>query len=291
MIKERHTKYKTLDVTPLAGAMGGEIIGVDLSRPVKREVFRDIHRAWLDHSMIFFRNQDLSPAGLVRFARKWGAIHTHPFMPTMKGHPEILELIKNPSDKRNFGNLWHTDQSFVAKPAKATILHALETPLVGGDTMYSNMYLAYDALSCGLKKLLANIKVENTGNRNRRRGGQDKRDRYKGHSHVKPVSPPPEIDTISHHPIIRTHPETGRKGLYISSHTQGFADFDFEESLPMIEFLLEHIRRPEFTARLRWQPGTVAVWDNRCVMHYALNDYPGQRRCMRRITIKGDKPR
>ena len=158
-------------------------------------------------------------------------------------------------------------------------------------TQCINMYLAHDALSAGLRSILSNIKVENTGNRNKRRGGQDKRDRYKGHSHVKPVNPPPEIDTISHHPIIRTHPETGRKSLYISSHTQGFADFDFEESLPIINYLLEHIRRPEFTARLRWQPGTIAVWDNRCVMHYAINDYKGHRRCMRRITIKGDKPR
>ena len=291
MLEKRRTQYDTLEAVPFGGALGAEIKGFDLSKPMKKEVFADVHQAWLDHQVITFRDQDLTPEQQIRFARKWGAIHRHPFMPTMEGYPEILEIIKNPQDERNFGNLWHTDQSFVAKPAKATILYAVETPPYGGDTQWSNMYLAYEALSPGMKELLADLKVENTGNKNKTRGGVDKRDRYKGHSALKPVDPPPDLDTINFHPLIRTHPETGRKSLYISSHTQGIKDFEFEEALPLILYLRKYIERPEFTARFRWEPGSLAMWDNRCVMHYAMNDYHGFRRYMRRITIKGDKPR
>jgi taurine dioxygenase len=291
MLEKRRVHYDTLEARPLAGALGAEIVGVDLAKPIKKEVLADIHRAWLDHQMIYFRDQDLTPELQVRFAKKWGGIHVHPFMPTMPGHPEILELLKTPKDQKNFGNLWHTDQSFMPKPAKATILYAVEVPPYGGDTLYSNMYAAYDALSPGMKELLADIQVENTGTGNKTRGGQLKKDRYKGHSTVKPVDPPKGLKTINFHPLIRTHPETGRKSLFISSHTQGFKDFSLEDALPLINYLRDYIQRAEFTCRLHWEPGTLAMWDNRCVMHYAMNDYPAHRRYMRRITIKGDKPR
>ena len=291
MLEKRRINYDTLEAVPFGGALGAEIRGVDLTKPITKEIFADIHQAWLDHQVICFRNQDITPEQHIRFAKKVGGIHIHPFMTPMKDYPEILEVIKLENDDRNFGNLWHTDQSFMPSPAKGTMLFARDVPPYGGDTQYSNMYLAYEALSSGMKELIADLKVENTGNKNKTRGGQDKMDRYKGHSSLKPREAPKGLKTTNFHPLVRTHPETGRKSLYISSHTQGFKDFAFEEALPLINFLRKHIQKPEFTCRLRWEKGTLALWDNRCVMHYAFNDYHGFRRVMHRITIKGDKPR
>ena len=291
LLEKRRLDYDTLEAVPFSGALGAEIQGVDLSKPITKKIFANIKQAWLDHQVICFRDQNITPEQQISFAKKIGGIHQHPFMVPMKDHPEILEVIKLENDAQNFGNLWHTDQSFMPNPAKATMLYAKEVPPYGGDTQWSNMYLAYESLSPGMKDLIADLKVENTGNKNKTRGGQAKKDRYKGHSSLKPKEPPKSLKTTNFHPLVRTHPETGRKSLYISSHTQGIKDFAFEEALPLINFLRKHIQKPEFTARFRWGKGSLALWDNRCVMHYAMNDYHGFRRIMHRITIKGDRPR
>ena len=280
--------FETITVTPIAGALGAEIGGVDLSQPLDDRVFGEIQRAWLENNVVFFRDQDMTPQQYLAFAKRWGDIHLHPYMKGLDDMPEIFEIIKKEGDTLNFGNRWHSDQMFCPEPAKATMLYAKETPDYGGDTMFSNLYLAYENLSDGMKAMLAKLKTFNSGDA--KYGGKSRAERYaQGGSMADKVRPPNE-DIDSEHPLIRTHPETGRKALYIGSHTRRFADMTEEESEPLRKFLMAQARRPEFTCRFDWKPGSLAIWDNRCCQHYAVNDYHGQRRRMHRITIKGDTP-
>jgi taurine dioxygenase len=287
--------YRRIAVKPIAGALGAEITGVDLSA-LDDEIFQEIHAAWLDHLVVFFRGQSITPEQQIAFAKRFGDIHHHPFMKSMEEHPEILEIIKEEGDTRAFGEVWHTDQMFNPKPAKATILYAKETPDAGGDTMFANMYLAYDTLSDAMKALLATVKTWNVGDR--KKLAQDgaiaigpRAGRYSGNEKMAAkVRDPGDLETECAHPLIRTHPETGRKALYLSNHTQTFDGFDLAEARPILDFLRTHAVQPEFTCRFRWEVDSLAIWDNRCTQHRALNDYPGKRRRMHRITIAGDAP-
>ena len=282
--------YEHLDVRPVAGSIGAEIHGVNLAELDDR-TFAEIHAAWLEHQVVFFRDQDISPEQQIALAHRFGDIHLHPFMRGMDDHPEILEIVKAPSDPRTFGSVWHTDQMFNPKPAKATMLYAKETPAAGGDTMFANMYAAYEHLSPGMQALVAGLKTFNVGDRFKHNGGKSRAERYgQGSNMGAKVRDPGNVVTESTHPLVRTHPETGKKALYIGSHTQGLHGFDEAEAEPLVEFLREHATRPEFTCRFRWQVGSMAIWDNRCVQHCALSDYPNERRRMHRITIAGDEP-
>jgi len=282
--------YRLIEVNPVAGAMGAEIAGVDLAQPLRDEVFREIYQAFLEHQVIFFHDQTFGSDAYLAFARRWGGIHLHPFMKGMDGHPEILELIKSEKDTRAFGNAWHSDQMFSPIPAKATMLYAQETPDAGGDTLYASLYKAYDALSDGMKAMLGGLRTFNAGDRMKVLGGKSRRERYAGVlNETMQVVDPGDVQTDSFHPLIRTHPETGRKALFIGAHTQHFEAMTFEESAPLMDMLMRHIRRPEFTCRFRWRPGSIAIWDNRCCQHYAVNDYDGKRRRMHRITIAGEE--
>lgn len=282
--------YKHIEVKPIAGACGAEIFGVDLAKPIKRDVFAEMYKAWLKHQVVFFRDQKITPEQQIKFAKKWGGIHIHPFVKGMAKYPEILEVKKTETDTYTFGNRWHTDQMFSPTPAKATMLYAKETPPFGGDTQFANMYLAYEALSPGMKKMFKSIKTFNVGDGNKRRAAYSTRDdRYKGAS-AQPKKPPKGLKTKSEHPLVRTHPETKKKGLYIGVHTQQLVGFETPESEFLINMIREHCTKPEFIARFGWEKGSMAIWDNRCLQHYAISDYPGQRRRMHRITIKGDKP-
>jgi len=282
--------YRFIEVSPVAGAMGAEIGGVDLADSPDDEVFREIYQALLEYQAIFFREQELTPEQYLAFAKRWGGIHLHPFMKGMDDHPEILELIKTEKDTRAFGNAWHSDQMFSPIPAKATMLYAHETPDAGGDTLYASLYSAYDALSDGMKAMLGNLRAFNAGDKMKVNGGQSRRERYAGVlNETMKVVDPVDVQTESLHPVIRTHPETGRKALYIGAHTQHLADMTDEESAPLMDMLMRHIRKPEFTCRFRWRPGSLAIWDNRCCQHYAINDYAGKRRRMHRITIAGEE--
>ena len=285
--------YRKIEVKPIAGALGAEIGGVDL-RCVEEATFSEIKAAWLEHLVVFFRNQTLTPDEQIAFAKRFGAIHYHPFMKGMQEHPEILEIIKEEGDTKAFGETWHTDQMFNPKPAKATILYAKETPAVGGDTMFANMYLAYDRLSQPMKAAIAQVETWNVGDRGKHAGdgrGAPREGRYAGNAKMAAkVRDPGEVATQSAHPLVRTHPETGRKALYIGGHTQTLRGFAAAEARPIVEFLKAHSVEPQFTCRFRWDVGALAIWDNRCTQHRALNDYPGQRRRMHRITIAGDIP-
>ncbi len=286
--------YRRIDVKPVAGALGAEIGGVDLGA-LDDETFQEIEAAWLEHLVVFFRRQAITPEQQIAFAKRFGDIHYHPYMNGMDAHPEILEILKEEGDTKAFGEVWHTDQMFNPKPAKATILYAKETPDAGGDTMFANLYLAYDTLSDPMKEMLEGVKTWNVGDRrtlNQNDGVTTTRsDRYAGNKNMAAkLRDPGDLQTETAHPLVRTHPETGRKALYISNHTQTLDGFKRAEARPILDFLMAHAVHPEHTCRFRWEVGSLAIWDNRCTQHRALNDYHGKRRRMHRITIAGDAP-
>ena len=280
--------YETIAVERIAGALGAEISNVDLSRPLSDDVFGEIYTAFVEHQVIFFRDQDLTPEQYLAFARRWGGIHLHPYMQGLDDHPEILELIKAETDTYAFGNTWHSDQMFAPKPAKITMLYALEVPEAGGDTIFASLYHAYDSLSDGMKAMVGRLRGFNCGDKRNSQDGRSRAERYKGASGMK-MRDPGDIQTDSVHPLVRTHVDTGRRALYMGNHTKALDGFTPAESRVLLDQLQEHIKRPEFTCRFRWRPGSLALWDNRCCQHYAVNDYAGQRRRMHRITIMGEE--
>lgn len=286
----RNSEYRHLEVMPLSGAAGAEIGGVDLSEDLPADVLAEVRAALLAHQVIFFRNQRLTDDRLLAFARRWGEIHLHPFMEGMPDHPEILEIIKRPTDKKNFGGAWHTDQMFAPRPAMGTILYALQVPSAGGDTMFTNQYLAYEALSPGMRAMLDRLRSVCIGDRSKRKGGPSRKDIYPTTMASMRGKDPGDVQTDSIHPLVRTHPETGRKALYIGGHVQAFEGMTDEESAPLIAYLMAHSTKPEFTCRFRWETGSLAFWDNRCTQHFAVNDYPAETRIMHRVTVCGDEP-
>jgi taurine dioxygenase len=285
----RNTGFQHIEVARIGGSLGAEIAGVDLSASVSDEVMAELRAALLDHLVIFFRDQRLTPERQLAFARRWGEIHFHPFMEGMKAHPEILEIVKRPEEKRNFGGTWHTDQMFSPQPAMGTMLYAKEVPPAGGDTMFTNQYLAYETLSDAMKHMLAGLRTICVGDHFKGHGGRSRKEVMAGQSTMQ-VKDPGNVQTTSLHPLVRTHPETGRKLLYVGSHVHGLEGMKDEESEPIVDYLMRHSSRPEFTCRFRWETGSMAFWDNRCVQHFAVNDYQGETRVMHRITICGDTP-
>jgi taurine dioxygenase len=281
--------YQTIEVQPLAGALGAEISGVDLSQDLGNQVLDEIHRAFLDHLAIFFRDQTLTPQQQVAFAARFGPIGIYPFAEGLADAPEVVEILKTEDETVNFGGGWHTDTVYLDRPSLGSALYAKEVPAAGGDTLFANGYRAYEALSDGMRAILDGLTgvhsaaLKSTGGRAARMGQQTS---MSGRNLA-------QADTQEgEHPLVRTHPETGRKALYVSAnHTVRFKGMTEEESAPLIRFLLDHATRPEFTCRFRWTPGALALWDNRCTQHYALNDYDGERRRMHRVTVEGERPR
>jgi taurine dioxygenase len=273
-----------IEVRPISGSIGAEIHGVDLSDEVSDATIADIRKAWLDHCVIFFREQDLPPARFLTFAKRFGEVIEYPFIKGLEEFPEIIPVIKLEHEKTNFGGIWHTDTAYLETPPMGTMLVAREVPPHGGDTMFANAYLAYDTLSGGMKKLLDGLVGINTSAK--ADASRTREDRIKAS-----VRPDAKQEYIGEHPVVRTHPETGRKALYVNvGHTLRFRDMTVEESQPILEFLFQHQIRPEFTCRFNWRPGSLAFWDNRCALHCPVNDYHGYRRVMHRITLKGDRP-
>jgi taurine dioxygenase len=285
----RNSEYRHLEVNRIAGSLGAEVAGVDLSRPLEAEVMAEIRQALLDNLVIFFRDQSLAPDQQLSFARRWGDIHLHPYMAGMDDFPEVLEIRKTPADKKNFGGSWHSDQMFTAKPAMGTMLYAKEVPSAGGDTLFTNQYLAYEALSEGMRAMLDRLKGVSRGDNFSSHDGKTRREFYADKLSMT-VKDPGNTQTVTTHPLVRTHPETGRKALYVGGHLHKFEDMTETESRPLIDFLMQHSTRPEFTCRFRWQTGSLAFWDNRCTQHFAVNDYPAETRIMHRVTICGDTP-
>jgi taurine dioxygenase len=273
-----------IDVRPISGSIGAEISGVDLSGDVSDGMIAAIRGAWLDHCVIFFREQDLPPARFLTFAKRFGEVIEYPFVKGLEEYPEIIPVIKLEHEKTNFGGIWHSDTAYLETPPMATMLIAREVPPQGGDTMFSNAYLAYETLSDGMKKMLDGLVGINTSAK--ADASRTREDRVKAS-----VRPDAKQEYVGEHPVVRTHPETGRKALYVNvGHTLRFRDMTVAESQPILEFLFQHQIKPEFTCRFNWRPGSIAFWDNRCALHFPVNDYHGYRRVMHRITLKGDRP-
>ena len=285
------TRENGLSVKRVSSALGAEISGVDLSRSLDNSVLGEVRQALLDHCVIFFRDQAMTPEQQLTFARRFGAISIHPYGPSVPGHPEVMRVFKEKDDKVNFGGGWHSDMTFMEKPPLGSILYALEVPPVGGDTMFANQYLAFEALSPGLKRTVEALNAVHSANAQYGVDGLSEANRHNDQRSMKPAtSEGAKAETV--HPVVRTHPETGRKALYVNvGFTQRFEGWTKDESRPLLRWLYEHCAKPEFTCRFVWTKGSVAFWDNRCTQHYALNDYHGHRREMYRVTMEGDRPR
>ncbi len=277
--------YRCIRVSPIAGALGAEIDGVDLAGDLDPLVVAEIRTAWLDHLVIFFRDQVLDGDQFLRFAALIGEIDRYPFVPGIEGYPDIIAVMKLAHESVNFGGVWHSDTTYLDEPPMATMLLAREIPPAGGDTLYANMYAAYEALSPALQHVLGDLRgVSNSAMADVSKTREDRlRDNDSSSAAVKAYE--------TSHPVVRTHPETGRKALYVNSaHTERFEGMTVDESRGLLQFLFQHQTKPEFTCRFRWQVGSLALWDNRCAQHNPVNDYHGYKRVMHRITLKGDRP-
>ncbi len=278
-----------LDLELLCGAGGAEVRGLDLSKPLAPETLTALRRALADHCVLLFRDQKLEPDSQKAFARQFGPLAETPFIKPLEGHPEMMRVVREPDEKKklNFGGRWHSDLTFQVEPVLGTVLYSRESPAVGGDTLWTNQMLAFDALSPGMQRMLESLTVMHSAKRSYGPQGTYADDDLKGMR----INASELALKETPHPCVRTHPENGRKILFINwVYAIRFQDMTEEESTPLLEFLNRHSQRPEFQIRFRWTKGALAFWDNRSTQHLAVNDYAGYRRVMDRVTIAGDKP-
>ncbi|MEH6404209.1 MAG: TauD/TfdA family dioxygenase [Sneathiella sp.] len=282
-------QYQHIQVDPISGAIGAEISNVDL-RSLNAEIVGEIRRAFLEHVVIFFRDQPLEITQLKSFASNFGPFGIEPFVKTMKDHPEVIAVTREVEEAKtiNFGGQWHSDWSFQEAPPLATILLGKDIPPFGGDTLFANSYLAYDTLSDGMKKIIDPLIAIHSARRPYGVGKSILGDTSKkSMTIIQSEDAHAEIE----HPLVRIHPETGKKILFVNPvYTTRLKGMTEKDSRPILEKLFAHSLTPEFNCRFRWRKNSIAMWDNRCAMHLALNDYDGFRREMHRITIAGDRP-
>ena len=274
-------------VLPLSGALGAEILGVDLTQPSERSV-ESIRNALLKYGVIAIRDQSFSPGDLLEFASQFGAPDRHPITKGMTDYPDVIKIHKAAGDSASFGVGWHSDNSYKAEPSKISILYGDTLPPYGGDTLFASQYLAYERMSVGMKDMLAGLHAVHSPER--AFTAPSTKEKWEGKTTIE-YQMTDALFLEEEHPVIRTHPETGRKALYVNDmFTVRFRDMSESESQPLLEYLYMQGTRPELTCRVRWTPGTVTIWDNRCVQHNALDDYQEFERVMFRVTIKGDRP-
>lgn len=272
--------YQSITVRPCTANIGAEVDGIDLCKPLGNQQFQELHDAWMEHQVLFFRNQPVTVEQHKALGRKFGDLHIHPGSPPPDGHPEILVVHADETSKHVSGERWHTDVSCEAEPPMGSILHLWQVPEVGGDTLFASMYAAYDALSARMKTYLEGLTAVHSGEQVYRgryvaRGGDDSHKVY-----------PQAV-----HPVVRTHPVTGRKTLYVNRNfTSHIVDLPRDEGKAVLELLYQHCEKPDFQTRFKWQPDSIAMWDNRCVQHLVIWDYYPQVRSGYRVTIKGDRP-
>lgn len=273
-----------LHIRPLSGALGAEIFGVDVASDLSEKLVAELRAALVEHLVIFFRDQSLSEAQHLTFADRFGEVIEYPMVKGLEAYPKIIPVIKLEHERVNFGGLWHSDMAYTKAPPMGSILVARELPPYGGDTLFANMYMAYDALSVGMKDMLEGMCAVNSSAKadvSATREDRMKTDAKVGEDH----------ESVGVHPVIRTHPESGRKLIYLNpAHTVRFENMTQEESEPLLNYLYAHQTRPEFTCRFSWRPGSIAFWDNRAAQHNPINDYHGHKRVMHRVTLAGDKP-
>jgi taurine dioxygenase len=270
--------YASIQVEKLTPHAGAEIRGVDLSRPLDERTFKEIHAALIDNGVIFFRDQHLTPDQQKAFGRLVGELHMHPAAPReLPEHPEILVIHADEKSKHVAGENWHSDVSCDLEPPMGSILYMHELPPVGGDTLFASMYAAYEGLSEPMKRFLEPLTAMHEGEHV-----------YRGRYGVNDAG---KVFPKAEHPIVRTHPVSGRKALYVNGgFTTKIVQLKRPESDALLQFLYRHVETPEFHCRFRWQVNSIAFWDNRCMQHHAMWDYYPQRRHGHRVTIKGDKP-
>ena len=277
------TRYRSIEVEPIAGALGAEIDGVSLADNLPDKTIAEIRRALLEYLVIFFRNQNLPIDQQKAFTKRFGTLFIHPNFQLGQKDKETVHLVRQPGDRSVAGEKWHADTTMMKNPPMGAILYALDIPDYGGDTIFSNQYLAYETLSDGMKSMLNGLNAI--------------------HSDIRVAGPQSNIntarstkvrdddrwqETIHAHRVVRIHPETGRKCLFINSiYTTRFENMTDEESKPLLDYLFRHQCRPEFTCRFRWKPGSVAFWDNRCTIHLAIHDNQKSTRHMQRTQIAG----
>jgi taurine dioxygenase len=266
-------------------ALGAEISDVDLSRDLSAALVAELRRLWLEHLVLFFRDQNLAPVDLLALARRFGEPMDYPFLRGLDGFPQITTVAKLEHETVNFGGLWHSDTTYLPEPPSATMLIARELPPKGGDTLFANQYLAYERLPSSIRRELDVLDGVSTSAK--ADASKTREDRIHDNGRGDTAA---EYRAV--HPAVRTHPETGRKALYVNpAHTVCFDGMTEAESAPLLAVLFEHQVKPDFTCRFAWQIGSLALWDNRCTLHFPENDYHGHRRVMHRITLKGDEPR
>ncbi|WP_282606210.1 TauD/TfdA family dioxygenase [Pelagibius sp. Alg239-R121] len=270
---------ETFKVRPITPVLGAEVHGVDLSKPLSGCRSDELRGMLMDYQVIFFRDQNVSLEQLKRFGRLFGELEVHPYASSQNGHPEVLPIHADAKSKQVAGERWHSDVSCDAEPPMGSILHLHTVPEVGGDTLFSSMYAAYDALSEKMKQYLDGLIAVHDGGPNYRRraaieGLDDKRDFPR-----------------AEHPVVRTHPVTGRKAIFVNPvFTTAIRGLPENEGDATLQFLYNHNSQPQFQLRFRWQENSIAFWDNRCVQHIAMWDYYPQVRSGNRVTVKGDKP-
>ncbi|MFO1303797.1 MAG: TauD/TfdA family dioxygenase [Burkholderiales bacterium] len=275
-----------LRIEPVTGALGAEVLGIDLARDLPDETVAAIREALLAHGVLFFRDQDLDIARHKAFASRFGTLFLHPNIRGSSADPAVIDIVRHPGDTKIIGEDWHSDTAQMASPPMGSLLYAVEVPAYGGDTMFSCQYAAHEALSPGLKKMLEGVRALHSD----RRVAGPARDLAASNA-AKKKSDDEWRETATYHPVVRTHPETGRKALYVNRQTTiAFEDMTEAESKPLLDYLCQHAHRPEFTCRFRWRKGSMAFWDNRCTQHVAVNDTMPARRVMRRLQLTGDPP-
>ena len=276
------------DITlrPVTGTIGAEVKGVDLASDLSADTISQILDAFHHFHVLFFRDQDLSPHGQIKFAKQLGELGTHPYVQPNPDHHEIIDIVTEPDDRVNFGGGWHTDVTFLAEPDLGSILYAVEVPDCGGDTLWANQHAAWEALSDPIKELIDPLVAVHSARRQYSDNGYSQQSKA---VQTRGADQAAQIEEV--HPVVRTHPVTGRKGLYVNrAFTERIKGLRRSESDAILNFLFDHAVQEPFTCRFRWEPGSLAMWDNRCVQHFAIHDYSGHRRHMRRVTLKGDRP-
>jgi taurine dioxygenase len=271
--------YRTIDVSLMTPAIGAEVRGADLSRPLLPEQWTEIQQAFLRYQVLFFRDQEaLCPEGQLRFGRLFGHLHIHPAAPSLEGYPEVMVVRADQTSKSNFGEAWHTDVSCEMEPPLCTILQMHELPPTGGDTLFASMYAAFDGLSNAMQQFLMGLTARHESE----------------HYYRKRFGDPADSERLypaAEHPVIRTHPDTGRQALFVNSmFTTRIQELNPEESAALLSFLLHHVESPYYQVRFKWKENDVAIWDNRCTQHRAIWDYWPHRRKGHRVTVRGTRP-
>ena len=273
--------YRHIDVRTSTPTVGAEIRGVDLRKPLSEDVFDEVRSAFLRHQVVFFKEQEkLSPDQQTAFARRFGGLHLHPAAPHLEGRPEIFVIHTHKGSKIANGNGWHTDVSCDAEPPLGTMLQLHHLPSQGGDTLFASMYAAWDALSAPMQAFLETLNARH-----------ESEHVYRGRYSDRDVDDAGKVYPESVHPVVRTHPETGRRALYVNcGFTTGIEGLGKAESKALLNFLFEHIEQERFQVRFKWEVNDMAFWDNRCLQHHAMWDYWPEERKGHRVTIQGDRP-